>query len=114
MKKALIVFVLVLPLTFSSCAFATSNTLFDTISQYSTEELLQLRQLIDDELEQRNVIPDEAPSSPTYILNTNTRRFHYPSCASVGSMKVKNKAEFFGTREEAIQKGYKPCGNCQP
>lgn len=114
MKKAAIIFTLLLSLTLTSCAFAASNTLFDTISKYSTDELLQLRQLIDDELEQRNVIHDEAPPSPTYILNTNTRRFHYPSCASVGSMKVKNKAEFFGTREDAIKKGYKPCGNCQP
>jgi hypothetical protein len=114
MKKSVIALVVLLIFSFASCAFAASNTLFDTISKYSTDELLQLRQLIDDELEQRNVIHDEAPSSPTYILNTNTRRFHYPSCASVGSMKVKNKAEFFGTREDAIKKGYKPCGNCQP
>jgi methylphosphotriester-DNA--protein-cysteine methyltransferase len=70
--------------------------------------------LIDNELKLRNAINEETPSSPTYILNTNTKRFHFPSCESVGSMKVKNRADFFGTREEAIQKGYKPCGNCNP
>jgi len=114
MKKRFFVFVLLLVFTFTSCAFATSNNLFDIISHYSTDELLQLRQLIDEELEQRNVISDEVQDSPTYVLNTNTRRFHVPSCKSVGSMKVKNRSDFFGTRDEAIKKGYKPCGNCHP
>lgn len=49
-----------------------------------------------------------------YILNTNTKKFHYPSCSSVQKMKDKNKQAFNGTREEAIAKGYSPCGNCHP
>lgn len=49
-----------------------------------------------------------------YILNTNTRKFHRPDCSSVKKMKDKNKAEFTGTREEAIAAGYDPCGNCNP
>lgn len=52
--------------------------------------------------------------SSTYILNTNTRKFHRPDCSSVKKMKDKNKAEFTGTREEAIAAGYDPCGNCNP
>lgn len=50
----------------------------------------------------------------TYILNTNTRKFHYPDCKSVKQMKDKNKSEFSGTRDEAIAQGYSPCGNCHP
>lgn len=49
-----------------------------------------------------------------YILNTNTKKFHYPSCSSVRKMKDKNKQSFNGTREEAIANGYSPCGNCHP
>ena len=49
-----------------------------------------------------------------YILNTNTKKFHYPSCASVGQMKEKNKQAYFGTREEIIGMGYDPCQNCSP
>ena len=56
----------------------------------------------------------EASEEPTYILNTNTGKFHYPDCSSVTDMKDKNKEEFFGTRDEAINKGYKPCGRCNP
>lgn len=50
----------------------------------------------------------------TYILNNNTKRFHYPYCDSVNEMKEKNKEEYTGTREELIDRGYKPCGVCRP
>ena len=49
-----------------------------------------------------------------YVLNTNSHKFHYPSCSSVDSMKESNKAFFHGTREEVIAKGYDPCGRCHP
>ncbi len=50
----------------------------------------------------------------TYVLNTNTKRFHSVTCPSVSQMKDKNKREFTGTREEAIAQGYEPCENCNP
>ena len=50
----------------------------------------------------------------TYILNTNTKKFHYPYCKSVRDMKEKNKRETTMTREEIIEKGYSPCKNCNP
>lgn len=53
-------------------------------------------------------------SQADYILNTNTKKFHYPTCSSVNDMKEKNKQESFGTRDEAISNGYFPCGRCKP
>ena len=53
-------------------------------------------------------------SQADYILNTNTKKFHYPTCSSVNDMKEKNKQEFFGTRDEAISNGYSPWGRCKP
>lgn len=50
----------------------------------------------------------------TYVLNTNTRRFHLPGCASVSEIKAKNRVDFTGTREELIGQGYVPCGRCKP
>lgn len=50
----------------------------------------------------------------TYILNRNTKKFHVPSCSSVSEMNPENKAEFNGTREEAIAAGYASCGRCHP
>lgn len=52
--------------------------------------------------------------SRQYVLNTNTKRFHIPGCRSVGQMKENNKKEYTGTRDEVIQMGYRPCGNCHP
>lgn len=49
-----------------------------------------------------------------YVLNTNTMRFHIPSCDSVLAMKEKNKRLFFGERETLIENGYIPCGRCNP
>ena len=49
-----------------------------------------------------------------YILNTNTKRIHEPSCPSVDDMKEKSKQGFNGTVEEAKAKGYVPCGRCDP
>ena len=53
-------------------------------------------------------------SKVTYILNTNTKKFHYPDCSSVNDMKEKNKEAFTGSREELIEMGYSPCGKCNP
>ncbi|MBP1534198.1 MAG: DNA/RNA non-specific endonuclease [Ruminococcus sp.] len=50
----------------------------------------------------------------TYVFNKNSKRFHSPDCPSVDEMKAKNREYFYGTREEAINKGYKPCGRCNP
>ena len=57
---------------------------------------------------------DGGSGNTTYILNTNTKKFHYLSCSSVNQMKDKNKREFTGTRDEAIAHGYSPCGRCHP
>ena len=50
----------------------------------------------------------------TYILNTNTHKFHYPGCSSVKRIKAENYSEYTGSREELINQGYDPCGNCNP
>jgi DNA-entry nuclease len=64
-------------------------------------------------------VPEEITETPAntgtnYILNTNSKKFHIPSCSSVDQMSDKNKQEFFGTRDEVISMGYEPCGRCHP
>lgn len=56
----------------------------------------------------------EDSGAVTYVINTNTKKFHLPDCASVTQMKEKNRLPFTGTRDEAITKGYSPCQNCNP
>ena len=48
----------------------------------------------------------------TYILNTNTKKYHLPTCSSVKSMKEKNKKEVNDTPENLEKQGYEPCKNC--
>lgn len=50
----------------------------------------------------------------TYILNTNTHKFHYPGCSSVNQMSEGNKQSYTGSRDEVIAMGYSPCGRCHP
>ncbi len=60
------------------------------------------------------VVKQPEQNTRYYILNTNTMKFHYPSCSSVGKIKSQNRAEFTGTREEIVSRGYSACGNCHP
>ena len=62
--------------------------------------------------EAQNQVPEA--DAQTYVLNTNTHKFHDPDCRSVDQMKEKNKSYFTGSREEVIAKGYSSCGNCRP
>jgi DNA-entry nuclease len=50
----------------------------------------------------------------TYIINTNTGKFHYPDCRSVKQMAEKNAKEVTASRDTLIDEGYSPCGNCKP
>ncbi len=53
-------------------------------------------------------------ASATYVLNTNTKKFHRPSCSSVKQMKEKNRQDTTMSYDEVISRGYKPCKNCNP
>lgn len=58
--------------------------------------------------------PEETEVQVTYVLNKNTKKFHEPSCSSVGDIKPENRWDFTGTREEVIDMGYVPCKRCDP
>lgn len=53
-------------------------------------------------------------ATQTYILNTNTKKIHRPTCSSVDQMKEKNKQTYEGTVEELENMGYTPCKKCNP
>lgn len=60
------------------------------------------------------VAQEPASQGTTYILNTNTHKFHYPSCGSVSQMKESNKQTYTGSRDDLIAQGYDPCKKCNP
>lgn len=47
-----------------------------------------------------------------YILNTNTKKFHLPTCSSVNSMSGNNKQIVNGTIDDIKEQGYTPCSRC--
>ena len=54
----------------------------------------------------------EEAAPRTYVLNNHSMKFHYPECRSVDQMK--EPQEVTTTRQSLIDKGYSPCGNCNP
>lgn len=60
------------------------------------------------------VVEEQKPIEQYYIINTNTGKFHYPTCRSIKRMKDKNKLEFTGTRDDVLARGYSPCMICNP
>ena len=64
-----------------------------------------------------NDIPEELradETDATFVFNANSRKFHRPECPSVEDMSARNRLYFGGTREQAIELGYDPCGYCRP
>lgn len=50
----------------------------------------------------------------TYVINTNSMKFHKEDCSSISSMNPANKKVVTSTRDELVSEGYSPCGICKP
>lgn len=46
-----------------------------------------------------------------FIGNINSKKFHLPTC---GNLPAEKNRIFFDSRQEAVNAGYSPCGNCKP
>lgn len=52
-------------------------------------------------------------TASSYVGNSKSKKFHMPSCGSVYDMNDNNKV-YFDTRQEAVNRGYIPCKQCNP
>lgn len=50
----------------------------------------------------------------SYVLNTNSHKFHLPGCSSVDTISPKNRKDVNESREQIIREGYAPCKRCNP
>ena len=50
----------------------------------------------------------------SYVLNTNSHKFHLPSCSSVDTISPKNRKDVNESREQIVSEGYAPCKRCNP
>lgn len=60
------------------------------------------------------VIEQNNGKKGNYVLNINTKKFHYDSCSAVESMAENNKKYVNDSRESIINQGYSPCKICNP
>lgn len=98
------------------CVYSYNNQPDITI-EYSTGASVQNGDVIPQQSSESSNLQEESDikkEEMTYILNTNTMKFHYESCTSVQSIKEYNKTTYTGQREDLIEQGYLPCGKCKP
>lgn len=58
--------------------------------------------------------PAPEPATGYYIGNASTGVFHRPDCNRIPLMNPGNKVTLHGTRDNALARGYTPCGICTP
>lgn len=80
----------------------------DGTTGYVRHDLLQ--SVTADEIEEQAKATPE-PKGAQYIGNVKSKIFHYPNCRTLPAPK--NQIDF-DSRDDAISKGYRPCGNCNP
>ena len=58
---------------------------------------------------------DDSPLGEiTYVINTNSKKFHNPSCSHAKNLSGENRKETDKSRDELVDEGYSPCGTCKP
>ncbi len=58
--------------------------------------------------------PEQQNTEASYVLNTNSHKFHLPGCRDVPKIKPENYSTTSKSRDEVIAMGYSPCGHCHP
>lgn len=56
----------------------------------------------------------ENPDGTIYIVNIETKKFHYEDCGVAIKTKDENKESYNGTVDWLLDNGYEPCGKCKP
>ncbi len=49
-----------------------------------------------------------------FVLNTSSKKMHRPDCPSVSKIAGHNYGTFKGDRQKLIDRGFTPCGSCNP
>ncbi len=54
------------------------------------------------------------PNQTTYVLNTNSKKIHLPTCKNAADIKPENMEISSESKEALINRGYTGCKNCTP
>lgn len=63
--------------------------------------------------ENQETSQENSVSPSKYLGNSNSKKFHYSDCQYGQKTKSSNQV-WFGSKEEALDAGYEPCGACRP
>ena len=88
---------------------------FQTVKgeSFTAEPVEDVTEAYTEAYEENNTEGIDLPASDAaYIINTNTLKFHLPTCSSVSDIKASNKEETNKSKEELIEEGYSPCKLC--
>jgi hypothetical protein len=125
-KKSVFLLLIILILTLPACAGKTDNRFGMTIEDHiaivqkarvgrgatlAEDEAVPASESVSEEL--TYYIADGA-KEPLFAVNISTKKFHLFDCASIRDTNIKNRADFYGTYEDALSVGLKPCGRCKP
>lgn len=114
MKKiicSLLVLCLLLPAFALAALSQKLQAIYDSVDALSVEELVALQDYVNAKID---ASVSTQTNETTYVLNKNTKKFHYADCSSAKSIKDKNRATYTGSRDDIIAKGYQPCKKCNP
>ncbi len=102
------------PETVASTTVTTTTTATTTTEPPPPQTTEQTTETTTTETTTETTATEPEPAGGHYILNTNTMKFHHPTCGSANKIKPENKGESFESRDALIAKGYSPCGSCKP
>lgn len=108
---SLLVFCLLLPALAFAAPSQKLQAIYDSVDTLNVEELVALQDYVNAKIDASSAINTD---ETTYVLNKNTKKFHYADCASAKSIKDKNRTTYTGSRDEVIASGYQPCKKCNP
>jgi hypothetical protein len=69
--------------------------------------------VIESEEEQVEPVAESTPAEYEYVASKNSKVFHKPDCIWVKRIKPENLVNY-SSRDEAINAGKRPCGQCKP
>ncbi len=87
---------------------------FTGVNVENGEKLPEISDETDNRGEENNTNQGGENQNVSYVLNTNSKKFHLPNSSCVNKISDKNRQEYSGSRDDLIQDDYSPCGICNP
>ena len=59
-------------------------------------------------------VNNSTENANTYVLNTNSKKIHKPTCGGLANTKEENKQTYTGDIQTLLDQGYEKCKTCKP